>query len=86
MKAGGGHVMTIGAMLKQWLTKLEWYGTLFPRIPVPIQKQINDKLAAYEAEARKKGGGGGGASSGGGGAKDERYREDDRRAQTSRLV
>ena len=37
MKAGTGHMMTIGEMLRQWLVKLEWYSTLFPRIPVPIQ-------------------------------------------------
>ncbi len=38
VKAGGGHNVTIGDMLRQWMTKLEWYSTLFPRIPVPIQK------------------------------------------------
>lgn len=37
VKAGGGHMMTVGEMLRQWLVKLEWYSTLFPRIPVPIQ-------------------------------------------------
>jgi pre-mRNA-splicing factor 38B len=37
VKAGGGHVMTIGDMLRHFLTKLEWFSTLFPRIPVPIQ-------------------------------------------------
>ncbi|XP_076455234.1 uncharacterized protein LOC143289896 [Babylonia areolata] len=44
VKAGEGHVMTIGEMLRQWLVKLEWYSTLFPRIPVPIQKDIAMKL------------------------------------------
>ncbi|KAH9495534.1 PRP38 pre-mRNA processing factor 38 domain-containing protein B [Bulinus truncatus] len=44
VKAGGGHVMTIGEMLRQWLVKLEWYSTLFPRIPVPVQKDIDQKL------------------------------------------
>jgi len=44
VKAGGGVVMTIGQMLRQWLIKLEWYDTLFPRIPVPIQKEIMDGL------------------------------------------
>lgn len=37
VKAGGGQVMTIGDMLRHFLTKLEWFSTLFPRIPVPIQ-------------------------------------------------
>lgn len=39
--------MTIGQMLHQWLTKLEWFSTLFPRIPVPIQKQIESKINNY---------------------------------------
>ncbi|KHJ43301.1 PRP38 family protein [Trichuris suis] len=43
-KAGGGEVMTIGDMIRQMLNKLEWYTTLFPRIPVPIQKEIDSKL------------------------------------------
>ena len=44
MKAGSGAIMQIGNMLKQWLTRLEWYDTLFPRIPVPIQNEINMAL------------------------------------------
>ena len=36
--------MTIGEMLRQWLVKLEWYATLFPRIPVPIEKDLAAKL------------------------------------------
>lgn len=39
--------MTMGQMLIQWLTKLDWFSTLFPRIPVPIQKQIESKLNNY---------------------------------------
>lgn len=50
VKAGGGQVMTIGQMLRLFLTKLEWFATLFPRIPVPIQKQIEQKLNAYAQE------------------------------------
>lgn len=49
MKAGGGHVMTIGEIALHFLTKLEWYSTLFPRIPVPIQKQIEQNLLARKA-------------------------------------
>lgn len=45
-KAGGGATMTIGSMVRNLLTKLEWFDTLFPRIPVPIQKQIEEKLKA----------------------------------------
>lgn len=43
-KAGGGCTMTIGQMVRSFLLKLEWYGTLFPRIPVPVQKDIEVKL------------------------------------------
>lgn len=44
VKAGGGQTMTIGTMLRQWLVKLEWFSTLFPRIPVPIQQKIQKHL------------------------------------------
>ncbi|VDL19457.1 unnamed protein product, partial [Hymenolepis diminuta] len=44
VRAGGGCTMTIGAMLVQFLTKLDWFTTLFPRIPVPVQKKIEEKL------------------------------------------
>lgn len=45
VKAGGGQVMKMGDILKQFLTKLEWFSTLFPRIPVPIQKELEQRLA-----------------------------------------
>ena len=41
--------MLIGEMIKQWLTKLEWYSTLFPRIPVPVQKDIDQKMRELNA-------------------------------------
>ncbi|CAH1112952.1 unnamed protein product [Psylliodes chrysocephalus] len=44
VKAGGGQNMAIGLMLRQWLVKLEWFSTLFPRIPVPIQQKIQKHL------------------------------------------
>lgn len=44
MKAGGGCVMTVGEMLRSFLTKLEWFSTLFPRIPVPVQKMIDQQM------------------------------------------
>ena len=37
-------MMTIGMMIRTVLTKLEWFATLFPRIPVPIEKQIHEYL------------------------------------------
>ncbi|XP_055624021.1 pre-mRNA-splicing factor 38B isoform X1 [Toxorhynchites rutilus septentrionalis] len=50
VKAGGGQTMTIGQMVRQYLTKLDWFSTLFPRIPVPIQKQIESKLEQFARE------------------------------------
>ncbi|TGZ64523.1 hypothetical protein CRM22_006332 [Opisthorchis felineus] len=47
VKAGGGSMMTIGSMIQHWLTKLDWFGTLFPRIPVPVQKKLEEKLRAH---------------------------------------
>ncbi|KAM6948467.1 pre-mRNA-splicing factor 38B isoform 1-T1 [Aplochiton taeniatus] len=44
VKAGGGCVMTVGEMLRSFLTKLEWFSTLFPRIPVPVQKMIDQHM------------------------------------------
>ena len=44
VRAGGGMMMKIGQMLRHWLIRLEWFDTLFPRIPVPIQKEIMDAL------------------------------------------
>jgi len=56
VKAGGGHIMTIGEVATHFLTKLEWYSTLFPRIPVPIQKQIEQNLLAKKAARLRAGG------------------------------
>ncbi|KAK5973264.1 Pre-mRNA-splicing factor 38B [Trichostrongylus colubriformis] len=44
-RSGGGDIMTFGQVVRVMLTKLDWYGTLFPRIPVPIQKEIDEKFA-----------------------------------------
>ncbi|KAK4883677.1 hypothetical protein RN001_006996 [Aquatica leii] len=44
VKAGGGQTMKLGHILRQWLMKLEWFSTLFPRIPVPIQQKIQKHL------------------------------------------
>ncbi|XP_063704723.1 pre-mRNA-splicing factor 38B-like isoform X2 [Culicoides brevitarsis] len=50
VKAGGGQLMTIGQMLRLFMTKLDWFSTLFPRIPVPIQKQIEQRMNEYARE------------------------------------
>ncbi|KAK7580483.1 hypothetical protein V9T40_001112 [Parthenolecanium corni] len=44
VRAGGGQIMTIGNILKNFLCKLEWFSTLFPRIPVPIQQKLERKM------------------------------------------
>ncbi|CAG2175962.1 unnamed protein product, partial [Oppiella nova] len=49
-KAGGGQTITIGQMCRHMLTKLDWYSSLFPRVPVPIQKEIESKLKARDEE------------------------------------
>ena len=49
MRAGGGQTTTIGHTVRHMLSKLEWYSTLFPRIPVPIQKELEKKLAEHAA-------------------------------------
>uniref|UniRef100_A0A146M9R8 Pre-mRNA-splicing factor 38 n=2 Tax=Lygus hesperus TaxID=30085 RepID=A0A146M9R8_LYGHE len=46
VKAGGGQTMTMGNILKNFLCKLEWFSTLFPRIPVPIQQKIERNMNA----------------------------------------
>ncbi|XP_018424497.1 PREDICTED: pre-mRNA-splicing factor 38B [Nanorana parkeri] len=53
VKAGGGCVMTIGEMLRSFLTKLEWFSTLFPRIPVPVQKHIDQQIKARPRKVKK---------------------------------
>uniref|UniRef100_G1Q147 Pre-mRNA-splicing factor 38B n=1 Tax=Myotis lucifugus TaxID=59463 RepID=G1Q147_MYOLU len=55
VKAGGGCVMTIGEMLWSFLTKLEWFSTLFPRIPVPVQKNIDQQIKTRPRKIKKDG-------------------------------
>ncbi|XP_071949096.1 pre-mRNA-splicing factor 38B-like [Antedon mediterranea] len=43
-KAGTGAPMTIGEMLRGLLTKQDWFSTLFPRIPVPVMKEIERRM------------------------------------------
>merc|ERR1719187_2452384 len=44
VKAGGGKSMTMGDFCKLIVTKLEWFETRFPRIPVNVEKQIRAKI------------------------------------------
>lgn len=52
LKAGGGYSVTIGEMCRMMLTSLDWFGTLLPRLPVLIQKDINKKLEAFPPPGR----------------------------------
>lgn len=47
--------MTIGEMLRSFLTKLEWFSTLFPRIPVPVQKNIDQQIKTRPRKIKKDG-------------------------------
>ena len=48
--SSAGRRITIGQMCRQMLTKQDWFSALFPRIPVPIQKEIQTNLQQYDAE------------------------------------
>lgn len=52
-KAGGGNPMTMGQMVRQMMLKLDWFSTLFPRIPVKLQKEMEEKLRLYDLETRE---------------------------------
>ncbi|KAG9508803.1 Pre-mRNA-splicing factor 38B [Fragariocoptes setiger] len=45
-----GDTTTIGKMCRRLLTKIEWYSTMFPRIPIQIQRSIDEKLENYDRE------------------------------------
>lgn len=50
-KAGGGCLMTIGEMARHLLTRLDWFSAYFPRIPIPVQKQIETSLKDLDEKA-----------------------------------
>ena len=52
MKAGGGYKVTIGEMCRMMLTKLDWFGTLFPRLPVSVGKELEQKLKQAKQATR----------------------------------
>jgi len=52
LKAGGGYVVTVGEMCCMMISKLDWFGTLFPRLPVMVQKNIEAKLMEYNKPTR----------------------------------
>ena len=55
VKAGGGKSMIMGDFCKLLLTKLEWFETRFPRIPVNVEKDIREaSLYLVRASIRDK--------------------------------
>ncbi len=52
LKAGGGYQVTIGEVVRMLLSKLEWFGTLFPRIPLNVQKVLEDNIKQAKMAAR----------------------------------
>ena len=42
--AGGGLCVPMGEMCRMLLTRQDWFGTMFPLLPVNVQKVIEDKL------------------------------------------
>ena len=52
LKAGGGYKVTIGEMCRMILSKLDWFGTLFPRLPVSVTKDLDQKIKQAKLAAR----------------------------------
>jgi len=52
VRSGGGQSTSIGAVVRHLLTKLEWHATLFPRVPVPVQRATEAKLAERDQKKR----------------------------------
>jgi len=91
-KAGGGSMMTMGQMVRSFLLKPDWYGTLFPRIPVPIFKEIeaglkelnlNDDRKVYADEDNHRSGAGGGSAHHATPSQDEAKRNRDQDGEVS---
>lgn len=48
---------TIGKLCRHLLTDIKYHGTMLPRIPVPIARDIEKKIADHDRENRGRGGG-----------------------------
>ena len=44
LRAGGGQCVPMGEMCRMLLMRQDWFGTMFPRLPVNFLKMIEDKL------------------------------------------
>ncbi|KAI8342614.1 PRP38 family-domain-containing protein [Chlamydoabsidia padenii] len=47
------QMKTIGELCRMLLTEQKFYGTMLPRIPVPIARELEKKLADYDGEKTK---------------------------------
>ena len=52
LRAGGGLCVPMGEMCRMLLTRQDWFGTMFPRLPVNVQKVIEDKLKDIRRQKR----------------------------------
>lgn len=52
LKAGGGFKTTIGALCRMMLIKLDWFGTMLPRVSVTISKTLQQKLTSVSQPDR----------------------------------
>ena len=50
--AGGGLCVPKGEMCHMLLTRQDWFGTMFPLLPVNVQKVIEDKLNDIRRQKR----------------------------------
>lgn len=52
LKAGSGYTIKIGEVVRTMMTKLDWFGTLFPRMPVNVQRELEDKIRVAKQTMR----------------------------------
>ena len=52
MRAGGGLCVPMGEMCRMLLMRQDWFGTMFPRLPVNVLKVIEDKLKNIRRQKR----------------------------------
>ena len=50
-----GYNRTIGKLCRMLLTEQKFQGTMLPRIPVPIARDLDKKLKEYDQEMRNGG-------------------------------
>lgn len=53
LEVKAGVTMTIGELCRYMITKMDWYSTLFPRMPIPVQKELEKQLQEYDRNKKK---------------------------------